>query len=211
MRGLAQSAADLGNYIADINRYHLPKPPAWWLQRMWDQDAALVVIPSRTRRVYLLTRRREMSLRVPFIQEKAIADSLRKHKGVAYSDSDMLLGHKLIGVDVISGNYSGNWPEWLLLELKDRDMWSAGGADAYIAKIEAQEEQVRLDKRAAFVDDIESRARDSWRSYQARTGQRNHTAKNAAVKKSSPSSRTAGSGRQVIASPVTPTGIVITG
>lgn len=195
-----------GNWIPDINRYGLPVPPEWFLKAMWDMDAGLVILPSRGTRKYLVARRRDKSLASFRIVEKVIEAAQKKHKRTPYLDSDLLESNKLVGVDVISGNvYGGTWNPSMLAGLRDRDMWAAGGADEYIKKIEAAEEKERIDKRVSVLDDIEYRAKDAWRSYQARTGQRNQHAKDRrrGQKKSpfQPSGSTAGSG----------SGIVITG
>jgi hypothetical protein len=162
------------NWQPDINRFNQPKPPSWFLKAMWDQDAALVILPSRTREnVYLIGRRRELSLRVPYLV-KPPADLMKKSR---YSDSDMLAERKLVMVDVIKGNaHVGHWNPAMLQQLKDRDMWEAGGADAFIEKMEAREKAADAAKRKTMIDDIDHRARDSWRSLQARTGQRNQHA-----------------------------------
>jgi hypothetical protein len=204
MVGAPSATADLSsNWVADVNRFNLPKPPAWFLKILWDQDAALVVLPSRQGRKYLVGRRRERSRIVAGITQAVLNEKVHQH--VPYSDSAMLESYRLVKVDAITsitGNAAtGSWmtssPE-ILKDLRDRDMWSAGGADAYIAKIEGEEAALVAEKRAKLLDDIDHRARDAWRSLQARTGQRNHHAGNhkSAVKviKSPLSSSTAGSG-----------------
>lgn len=189
------------NWIADVNRFNLPKPPAWFLKILWDQDAALVVLPSRQGRKYLIGRRRERSRVVAGIVQHQVNENV--HARVGHSDSALLEDHKLVKVDAITsltGNmHNASWmtssPE-ILKDLRDRDMWAAGGADAYIAKLEAGEQARADQKRAALLDDIDHRAGDAWRSYQARTGQRNHRGRNtsATVITSPLSSGTAGSG-----------------
>ena len=162
------------NWQPDINRYRLPKPPSWFLKAMWDLDAALVLLPSRKRQnVYVIARRRELSLRVPYLV-KISADQLQQSRG---SDSDMLAERQLVFVDVIRGNpYSGIWNPAMLHELKERDMWGDGGVDAFIAKIEEKELAEVAARRKTMIDDIDHRARDAYRSLQARTGQRNQRA-----------------------------------
>jgi len=187
------TASMTGNWIPDINRYNLPKPPQWFLTRLWDLDVALVVVPARTGRKYLLARRRERSLRVPMIVENLKASALKNHKRVKYSDGDLLTSLNLVAVDTIVGNFHTGWSgaDMIFADLRMRDMWANGGVDAFIKRVEEQEEAVQVAKRKQLLDDIDHRAGDAYRSYQARTGQRNHTAKNVAVTNSVPSSRTA--------------------
>jgi hypothetical protein len=187
-------AMSFGNWIPDINRNNLPKPPAWFLKRLWDQDPGLVIVPARTARKYLLARRRDRSLAVPMIVENLKTAAIKKHARVMYSDGDLLASLKLVAVDTIVGNFHTGWAgaDAIIADLRDRDMWADGGVDAYIARVEAKEEQTRLDQRKKFLDDVDHRASDAYRSYKARTGQRNHTAKNIPVRQSSPSSRTDG-------------------
>jgi hypothetical protein len=73
---------------------------------------------------------------------------------------------------------SAAWGSWMrscpeiMSDLRKRDMWAAGGAEAYITRLEAEEAAEDAAKRKQTEDDIEYRAADAWRSYQARTGQR---------------------------------------
>jgi hypothetical protein len=70
-----------------------------------------------------------------------------------------------------------------------------GGADKYTDMLDAQDDAARIKQKQDFLSDTDHRASDAWWSYQARTGQRNHHARNSGlrVKQSTPSS-TAGSG-----------------
>src|SRR6267142_447898 len=162
------------NWIPDINRFGVPKPPAWFLKALCDQDAALVILPSRCRRVYLLTRRRRLSLRGPALNA-AKNNLLRDTRGSA---GDLLATHNLEMVGTITGYMNGSWSPTILRDLKERDTGAAGGADAYIARIEAAEAAALRKKRTDLLDSIDHRARDAYRSLQARTGQRNQHANN---------------------------------
>lgn len=187
------------NWIPDRNRFSAPKPPEWFLKALWDQDAQLVILPSRIGRKYILARRRQKSSAVPVLV-KAHNKLMIDTRG---SDGDMLASYNLLGVDTIKGNIHGTWSPAILQELRERDMWP-GGADKFIDKLEEGERKVEATKRANFQSDMEHRAGDAWRSLQARTGQRNQHSnaghkKSAKVSKPSrqPSSSTAGSGFQV--------------
>lgn len=187
MPSVDAAAAETANWIPDINRYGLPKPPAWFLKILWDQDPGLVVIPSRQGQKYILARRRDRSKLIANIARTQINE--RVHKRVNYSDSDMLEGRSFVKVDSIrsiTGNvFNASWMTScpaMIKELRDRDMWAAGGAEKYIEKIEAEEKAKADRQRKTLLDDLDHRAGDAWRSYQARTGQRNQRATSGRVK-----------------------------
>lgn len=193
-------AVDYQNWIADENRFSAPRPPMWFLRMLWDQDAMLVILPSRIAPKYILARRREKSNRVPVLvaaHNKLMAET----RG---SDGDMLAHYGLQGVESITGPLGGSWSPAIIQQLKERDTWAVGGADAYTDQLEAAEKKVAETKRAAWLDDMDHRAKDAWRSYKARTGQRSQHS-NAGHKKAAkvmkqrvPSSSTAGSGFSVV-------------
>ncbi len=158
----------LSNYIPTRNPFSLPVPPSWWLRKMADMDAALVIFPSVLRRAYILARRRSMSLRMP--ASLKLNNDLVKMS--AHGDGDVLAAHNVAYVDSLTG-WGSVWTEQPLRDLKSRDMWAAGGAEAYNAQLLATEAKVEKKKRTTLLDDLDHRARDGYRSYKARTGQRN--------------------------------------
>lgn len=159
------------NWIPDNVRF--PKPPTWFLSRLWEFDSALVVLPSRSRRAYILARRRNLSNRVPLLV-KADNELQKRTRG---NDADMLAKHNLVFVDVIKGqNMHGTWSPLIFQDLKDRDIPTQGGAAAYNQKLLIQEKDVKDKKRANWIDDLNHRSKDAYRSLQARTGQRNKRA-----------------------------------
>jgi hypothetical protein len=181
------------NWIPDTPK--LPAPPDWFLKQLWDLDDALVVLPSRARRAYILARRRNLSNRVPMLV-KADYVLQRATRG---NDADMLAHYNLVFVDVITGaNMHGTWSPLIFDDLRARDIWRNGGAEKVNQTLLEQEQAAKNKKRAKWLDDLDHRSRDAWRSYQARTGQRNQHAneghkKAARVYKQS-SRSTAGSG-----------------
>lgn len=181
MPSVVASAAMTSNWIPDLNPHHLPKPPAWFLKILWDHDAGLVVLPSRQVRRYVLARRRERSKLVANVLER-----VEQQSGPSLcsgSDAEMLKRYKLVkvdGINCVHGNYhAASWmtsTPGLLSDLRSRDMWAAGGFEKYHAQLLADEKQAEDTKRAEMLDSIDHRARDAYRSYQARTGQRNQRA-----------------------------------
>lgn len=180
------------NWIADRNRYGLPEPPAFVLTAFHNQDAALVLVPSNQQRKYLLARRRTLSRDMSAIVRKTrdgAAATLKQLPRFAESDSAMLERLDLVLVDSIThvhGNVAnGSWMRslpGLLAELRARDTWATGGADKLTDRLEAAERATEDRDRATLHDNIEHRARDAWRSLQARTGQRNQRASSGRAK-----------------------------
>lgn len=152
------------NYLLTENPWALPAPPEWWLQKLADADNQLVVFPSRVRPAYILARKRSKS-NAMIEQDKLDKAMLRKTAGM---DGDILADNNLIYVRHLIGNTVRRveFFQWL----KDADTWAAGGGDAFAKKIEENEQAAADTLRATMISDIDHRARDGWRSYQARTG-----------------------------------------
>jgi hypothetical protein len=161
----------MSNYIPDTNSFSLPTPPQWWLTQLSDLDSALVVFPSRLRMAYVLARKRSASLSMPAMV-KLDNDLLRTTAG---GDGDFMANNNLVFVGFINNPF-GTWNDSVIQELRARDITAAGGAEKFIEKLEDAEAALAVKKRANMIEDIGFRARDAWRSYQARTGQRNQHA-----------------------------------
>lgn len=157
------------NYIADQNRFSLPEPSEAALKSIYDFDAQLVVVPSRRKPIYMLCRRR---LHSAGFGKLVMMDNRNP-------DVAMLYDHGLIDVaplTPLATMWSAGWVSQLLQELKARDIWAAGGAEKFIQIVEDAEAAAEIRKHKALHSDFEHRARDAWRSLQARTGQRNQRA-----------------------------------
>lgn len=152
--------AELRNFIPDQNRFKLAAPPQWWLQKLHDFDDSLVVVPSRQGCYYRLAQRRPLQLR-----ENIVNDALFKE-----SDTRMLASYSLVPVTTIIANPV--WSEWMFKELEERAPWRQGGAEKVIKQIEERELDKELKARRATAEALTYRAKDGWKSYQARTGQR---------------------------------------
>lgn len=156
----------LRNYLSTENPFKLADPPDWWLQQLFDQDAQLVVFPSRHRMAYILARRRHFS---SAMAEMDVLDKslLRQSAGL---DGDILANHNLIYVRHLIGN-TVRRPQ-IFQWLRDNDLLAQGGADTVSRRLEDGEADIASQKRRQFADQTEYRAQDAWRSYQARTGRR---------------------------------------
>jgi hypothetical protein len=154
------------NYLSTENPFKLAQPPAWWLQRLSDYDSELVVFPSRHRMAFVLARRRHFS--------NAIAEMDRLDKNMlrmsAGLDGDVLAHHNLIYVRHLIGD-SVRRPH-IFQWLRDNDTKAQGGGDAIAKRLESAEDDLAAQKRRSMMDNLDHRARDAWRSYQARTGRR---------------------------------------
>lgn len=169
------------NYLPD--NPGMAVPPAYFLQRIYDYDAMLVLLPSRTRPfAYVIARRRQFGAG---ISNKAIEDT------VTVSDTKMCLLHGLVPVCLMFRNGQGWDPDPVIRSLTARDLWAHGGADKVADQLEAQEAAETDRVRKEIRDDMWNRSGDAWRSYQRRTGQ-----------SVSLSSTPAGSGRRNSNSPV---------
>lgn len=152
------------NYL-DLNS-KMSTPPSYWLARLFDFDDKLVVFPSfAVPFAYVLARRRQLTAG---LTDKALEDTL------THPDTKTCLKHGLVPVTLI---YKTG-PTWqidaVLQSLRSRDIWAAGGGDKYADKLDAADKAREMSVKKQVRDDMYARSGDAWRSYQARTGQRNH-------------------------------------
>lgn len=149
------------NYIADNTR--MPMPSAYFLQRIYDFDSYLVILPSRIRAgAYVIGRRKQFSRG---ITEKAIDAQY------ANPDTKMCILNGCVPVCMMFATGNSWDPDPIIAKLKARDIWEHGGADAVADMLEAQEVAEKEALRKSIRDDLWNRSGDGWRSYQARTGQ----------------------------------------
>ena len=152
--------AVLSNYIAD-NTY-VEVPPNYFLQRVYDYDAMLVVMPSRlVPGAYVIARRRQFGVG---ITDKALIDSIDQQ------DTKMCLLNGVVPVCLMYKTGPSWDPDPIIRTLMARDTWAFGGGDAVADMLEAQEAEAEKKLKAEIRDDMYNRSGDAWRSYQARTG-----------------------------------------
>lgn len=156
----------LRNWLQTPNPFKLAPPPQWWLQQLHDYDALLVVFPSQIRMAYILARRRTASNAMAELN-RLDKDTVRQTAGL---DGAIMADHNLIYVRHLIGNTIRQ--QGIFQWLRDCDTVANGGGDVIAARLEETEAQRTARKRATMIDDIDHRARDAWRSYQARTGRR---------------------------------------
>lgn len=149
------------NYLEDLNRFRLAGPPRWWLHRLWDFDNSLVVVPSRQDCVYRLAQRRRLNLPDHIVNEALFNES----------DTKMLASYSLVPVTTIIA--TANWSNPLMFkELSDRAPWRNGGAEQVTKRLDAMEAAQEAQKAKELDDHNTIRAKDAWKLYQAKTGQR---------------------------------------
>lgn len=166
------------NYIEDVNRFKLPTPPQWFLKRLYDFDASLVLLPSRRKvkgeaPAYLLCRRTTRRLGA------AMLDNLAP-------DTNMCYVHGVLPIAPLkfhggTTTFTERGCEMLIKELRSRDTWAvtggaSGDADKLVDAIEANEQRQQNKERRGLRDMFHHMARDAYRSMKARSGQRNKRA-----------------------------------
>lgn len=154
------------NYL-DIDS-KMAVPPAYWLQRLYDFDADLVVFPSiQTPFAYVLARKAHRTGGMN-IQDPTFAKAM--------PDTKFCIMRHLLPVSLIYRHSAVSWGiDNIIADLKARDIWAAGGGDAYADQADAADTKVENKNKADIRADMHNRSGDAWRSYQARTGQRSKT------------------------------------
>lgn len=151
------------NYIPDQNKFKLAGPPAYFLQRLWDFDDSLVVIPSRQGFFYRLAQRRKPNLSTAIVNEALFKES----------DTQMLASYNLVPVTTIVS--TANWSNpYLIEELRRRSPWRMGGAEKVIQDVEDQDWADELKKRALTDENLTGLSKDAWNLYLKKLGLRSN-------------------------------------
>lgn len=150
------------NWVQD--NHYAEAPPSYFLQRLYDFDAMLVLMPSRDQPgAYVLGRRKQFG---PGITESALDAVYTK------ADTKMSILNGAVPVCMVFKPLTGSWsPDPLIRTLMARDIWAHGGADKVADMLEAQEEAAKKKISDDIRADLYNRSGDGWRSYQSRTGQ----------------------------------------
>lgn len=154
----------LTNYIADVNKFKLAKPPAYRLRELFEFDPSIVIIPSREQSYHILAQRdRKLTLQKE-IDPHIIA-----------ADEAMLRSYNLVSpLKLVSVTGGWNWSSTdLRPQLVARSVARMGGSARVIEAIEAQDEADRL-KRLRYRDEdiLTPRIRAGVRAFQMRRGSR---------------------------------------
>lgn len=151
----------MDNYLVDKNPFKLSGPPKWWLAKLAEFDPSLVVMPSGQGFYYRLCQRRKPSLTTKLVNDILFNES----------DTKMLASRGLVPVTTILS--TANWDNPLMWkELAERAPWRNGGAEKINKLIEDHEFEKDMKKKAEVEQNIVDRAKDGWKLYQHKTGQK---------------------------------------
>lgn len=151
------------NWIEDTNRFTLAKPPEWFLQKLWEFDNSLVIVPSRQDCVYRLAQRRMLNL-----PEKMVNEALFNE-----SDTKMLASYSLVPVTSILSTC--NWHDpYLFVELANRAPHRQGGATKVNEMLEARDQMDEIHKAARQDEMLTYLGKDAWNQYNKNIGVRSH-------------------------------------
>ena len=148
-------------YIVDNAR--MPIPPAHFLAAVHDQDAMLVLFPSRQQPfTYVVARRRQLTkgLAMMPVDEQTPADT------------KMCMEHDALPICRMFHHGAGWDPDPLIRSLRMRDLWTHGGPDKVADLLDTQDAKAEAANKRQIREDLYNRSGDGWRTYQARTGQR---------------------------------------
>ena len=148
------------NYIEGPNPFRLSGPPQWWMQKLWDFDQSLAVVPSVQGFHYRIAQRRPLDRKAKLVNDISLD-----------GDSKILAQYGLIPVTTLLA--TARWDNPLMWnDLAERAPWRQGGAEAYEAKINEIEQRKSL-KTAELINDRNTYlAKDAWKMYQIKTGTR---------------------------------------
>ena len=147
------------NWIADTNRFKLATPPKWWLKRLWDFDASLVLMPSRQKMLYRLTQRHEPDPRIAMVAASMWRDS----------DTQMMSSYQV--VPVLTLLLPVKWDNPMMFhDLSLHAPWRHGGTDKFLAKIEGAEAEAETKRDARVEDMMDERHKDAWKLFRRRQG-----------------------------------------
>jgi hypothetical protein len=177
----------LTNYIEDRNPFQMARPPAWWLEGLYNFDDQLVILPSRERMgVYWIARRVS---RLRTLTDAAVFHpKVQEQVDTARLDTAMFLTYGVERVvDIV--NYSASaWSlDRTLRWLTEHDTWAveggpldeaglrnaiANGGSKYTKLIEAEEANAEAKQKQNQRETIFQATGEGWRSLQARKGRR---------------------------------------
>lgn len=139
-------------------------PPAYVLQRFFDFDNMLVLLPSYVvPYAYVIARRRQLTAG---LSDKALEDTITQ------ADTKVCLAHGLVPVALMYRVGLGWNADAAIESLRRRDTWAVGGGEKAADLLDQQDAEREARIKKAIRDDMWNRSGDAWRSYQARTGQR---------------------------------------
>jgi hypothetical protein len=148
------AASDPLNWRGAHNPWSLPMPPRWWLQRLWNRDRALLVLPGIKECCYRIARR-----------SHAMADAT----AILGNDSETARMIRERCVPVTNLRPGVTWNDDFFVWLDQHDSWAFKDPAQRLDDID-RETAARLD--AHIADECDQRSVSAYHSMQMRTGQR---------------------------------------
>jgi len=150
-----------GNLLRVPNPFQLTAPPAWWLRELALFDDRLVVFPSQRSMVFVLARRA--------VQSKG--ESLHDAKGVTQNpDTVIMATNRLVRVcEILPGVI---WDMRVFAKLAAHDIQRLGGPRTVADRLDAMDVRKRTGIQNDQNDEIAARARDGYKVYKYKTGER---------------------------------------
>jgi hypothetical protein len=143
------------NWIADKNPWNLQAPPAWWLRKLHDTDAELVVLPGMTDCVYRIARK---------------SKAARSLTPVAL-DSETQRFWRLGVVPVTSIVPWAQWDHSFFQWLRDHDTWAAGGGAKAADRLDAYDHERAIAQDRLLVDEADQRSASAYAAFKRRAGE----------------------------------------
>ena len=180
------------NWIPDQNPYQLSKPPTWWLTELLAFDMDLRILPSREQpyyRLLRLTRRGPGVLRLAMPQQLERAspspDTLMawQYQAVPVTTiypqglgiTQVLAGGK---IKIANNVRAETFTRQQFVDLRARDTWAVGGSKRAADLLDQRDRDSDQHRRDKSQSDTRHAARDMYRSYSSRTGERLSQTKN---------------------------------
>lgn len=141
------------NWIRDTNPFGLAVPPEWWLRKLHDFDATLVLLPSRQQMVYRLAQR-----------HNGMDHSVRIAYGSLWNESDtrMMYGHGLIPICPlflpVYWDDPGMWHE-----LAMKAPWRQGGGEAVADRLDRADRLRVKERRQQVADRLNDAGDYAWK------------------------------------------------
>lgn len=146
------------NWLGAQNPFNLPRPPIWWLKRLWDRDCELRVLPGLTMACYRIARRSHF---------------MKGVKPTLGNDSETGRLCRELCSPIVSLQPGVQWDARFFQWLDEHDTWAVQTHYRNAADV-LDEFDVRAQQQVAARkdDDADVRSVSAWHALQLRTGQK---------------------------------------
>lgn len=161
------------NLLKGDSNFTPTPPPAWWLREMALFDDQLVIFPSAKAPTFILARRARRSAGEPLHSEPI--DTLTGKKTPQNPDTVFMHFNRLVRVcEILPGVI---WDQRVFQKLAAHDIWRLGGASEVANKLDAIDDAKRVAVQKDIDAEGDARARDAYKGYKTRIGERLSLAK----------------------------------